>query len=71
MYEYLIDGWLIFKTGNTDMIQIKRDNKNLKVSNEQSKYFMKFGWIPGLYVANHKGTSGKTYSWINGKKVFD
>lgn len=73
VFDYIIDGWLIIPksiTKGTTKLTKNKTNINLSLDTHIAMFVNK-GWSLGFHNHNHKGTSGKTYSWIDGKKIFN
>jgi hypothetical protein len=73
VYHYLSDGWVIVKflpSGKGSKI-VTKNYQNARIPTDALSYFVENGWQSGLYNPNHRGTSGKTYKWIDGKKIFN
>ena len=73
VYDYIIDGWLIIpKSTHKGTTKLTKNKINIKLFLDiHINMFMNKGWSRGFYNPNHKGTSGKTYVWTNGKKIFN
>lgn len=72
--DYAIDGWRILTKQSKDGVKVKSKTtiENLTLPKQLAEEFVQSGlWEYGFHNPNHKGTSGKTYKWIDGKKVFD
>ena len=73
--DYLLEGWKILQPGNRKglrHIKSLKNKNNMSLPPDIAKNFIASGlWEYGTHVPNHKGTKGKTYKFIEGKKVFD
>ena len=72
--DYVLDGWRTSDKSPKGKLRVKSTTRieNLVLRQDLAEEFVSSGlWCYGLHVPNHKGTRGKTYQIINGKKIFD
>lgn len=75
-FDYLIDGWELIKNLPNALNSIRviylPTMKNYFLPEHITSILCKnIKWELGFYNPNHKGTAGKTYKVINGKKIFN
>ncbi|CAB4130231.1 HNHc domain containing protein [uncultured Caudovirales phage] len=70
VFDYITAGWGLVISGNT---KLKNNlGENLQTCRNLADFLVSTGkWSYGFSNPNHKGTLGKKYKWINGKKVFE
>lgn len=75
--EYSIDGWARIpklNKGNkcSTFLKSVSSTENIVVDGDNVDSFLSSGlWELGMHNTNHRGTKGKTYKWVAGKKIFD
>ena len=72
--DYVLDGWRTSDKSRKGKLHVKSTTRieNLVLRQDLAEEFVSSGlWCYGVHVPNHKGTRGKTYQIINGKKIFD
>lgn len=72
LYDYMLDGFIVCERSmyGQNTIKLTKNKINVQLPKQCVDYFIEHGWVPGMYTPNHKGTTGKKYSIINGKKIF-
>ena len=72
--DYILDGWRTSDKIMKGKIRLKSTSnlENIVLKPDLAEEFISSGmWSLGTHVPNHRGTSGKTYRIIDGKKIFD